>query len=287
MVFAGHTTEEMSRQNQETDLSLIIPCYNEAQRLPGTLAAALAFLAQRDYRWELLIADDGSSDATPEIASEAAGQPGVRHLRLPHRGKAAAVRAGVEAARGQVIIFTDADLSTPIEYVEEARRLLLADSDLVIGSREGKGARRVDEPFYRHFMGRLFNYLVQGLLVRGVRDTQCGFKGFRSDVARDLFGRSRLYRSEGEVRGPLVTGFDVELLFLARKFGYRLYQLPVTWHHVEGSKVRPGLDSLLMLRDILRVRINDLRGRYDMGSQRKYARDSRAGSPAEDAEINI
>jgi len=269
LVFAGHTTEEMTRPDQATEVSLLIPCYNEAQRLPGTLETALAYLAQRDYRWELLIADDGSSDGTAEIAAEVATHPSVRHLRLPHRGKAAAVRAGVEAARGQVIIFTDADLSTPIEYVEQARRLLLADSDLVIGTREGKGARRVNEPFYRHFMGRLFNYLVQGLLVRGVRDTQCGFKGFRSEVAQDLFRRARLYRGEGEVNGPLVTGFDVELLFLARKLGYRLDQLPVTWHHVEGSKVRPGLDSLLMMRDILRVRINDLRGRYDTQVQRE------------------
>jgi glycosyltransferase involved in cell wall biosynthesis len=272
----------MAQQDQVIDVSLIIPCYNEATRLPETLAAALAYLAHREYRWELLIADDGSSDATPEIASKAAELSGVHHLRLPHRGKAAAVRAGVEAARGHVIVFTDADLSTPIEYVDQARRMLLADFDLVIGSREGKGARRVDEPFYRHLMGRLFNYLVQVLLVRGVRDTQCGFKGFRADVARDLFGRSRLYLSEGEVRGPLVTGFDVELLFLARKSGYRLYQLPVTWHHVEGSKVRPGLDSLLMLRDILHVRINDLRGRYDT-TQLSYTRDTRA----EDAEINV
>lgn len=287
MVFAGHTTEDMSRQGQETDVSLIIPCYNEARRLPETLTTVLAYFAQRDYRWELLIADDGSSDATPEIAGEAAAHTGVRHLRLPHRGKAAAVRAGVEAARGQIIIFTDADLSTPIEYVAQARRRLLSDSDLVIGSREGEGARRVDEPFYRHFMGRLFNYLVQGLLVRGMRDTQCGFKGFRCEVARDLFGRSRLYRNMGEVHGPLVTGFDVELLFLARKFGYRLHQLPVTWHHVEGSKVRPGLDSLLMLRDILHVRINDLRGLYDAQPERDFSRDPRTGAPAEDAEIKV
>jgi len=269
--FPGQTTEDVIRHGQDTDVSLIIPCYNEAKRLPGTLAIALAYLVNRDYRWELLIADDGSDDATPEIAREAAEQPGIHHLRLPHRGKAAAVRAGVEAARGHVIIFTDADLSTPIEYVEQARRLLVTDADVVIGTRVGKGARRVAEPFYRHFMGRLFNYLVQGLLVRGVRDTQCGFKGFRAEVARDLFGRSHLYRGDGEVDGPLVTGFDVELLFLTRKFGYRLYQLPVTWHHVEGSKVRPGLDSLLMLRDILRVRINDLRGRYGKLPRRDLA----------------
>ncbi|HVX29237.1 MAG TPA: dolichyl-phosphate beta-glucosyltransferase [Nitrolancea sp.] len=271
-MFAGQTTEEMTRPGPEPDISLIIPCYNEATRLPGTLATALAYLAQRPYRWELLIADDGSSDATPDIAAEAARQPGVRHLRLAHRGKAAAVRAGVEAAQGRFIIFTDADLSTPIEYIDQVQPLLMNDFDLVIGTREGEGARRVDEPFYRHLMGRLFNYLVQGLLVRGVRDTQCGFKAFRAEVARDLFARSRLYRGANEVHGPLVTGFDVELLFLAHKLGYRLSQLPVTWHHVEGSKVRPGLDSLLMIRDILRVRFNDLRGRYDLAAQPHYAR---------------
>lgn len=269
MVFAGLPSEDMTRESHEADVSLIIPCYNEAARLPGTLASAIAHFSHCDYRWELIIADDGSTDATPEIAAGASAQTGVRHLRLPHRGKASAVRAGVKAATGHIIVFTDADLSTPIAYVDQVRRLLLTDYDLVIGTREGEGARRVDEPFYRHLMGRLFNYLVQGLLMRGVRDTQCGFKGFRAEVARDLFERSCLYRGDGEVRGPLVTGFDVELLYLARKFGYRLYQLPVTWHHIEGSKVRPGLDSLLMIRDIVHVRINDVRGRYEAQPRRE------------------
>ncbi|HEX3722315.1 MAG TPA: dolichyl-phosphate beta-glucosyltransferase [Nitrolancea sp.] len=260
----------MSSHDQEISLTIVIPCYNEEARLPRTLETVLEYLDQRDYCWELLIADDGSEDATPKIASGAATRENVRHLRLPHRGKAAAVRAGVEAARGSAVVFTDADLSTPIEYVDAARQLLLSKWDLVIGSREGKGARRVNEPFYRHFMGRLFNYLVQALLVRGVRDTQCGFKAFRADVARDLFSRSQLYRDDDTVvRGPLVTGFDVELLFLAQKRGYRLYELPVTWHHVDGSKVRPGLDSLLMIRDITRVRLNIARGRYAESAARE------------------
>ena len=242
----------------------MIPCFNEEERLPSTLDTVLGYLSQQDYTWELIIADDGSVDETPEIARRAATQENVLHLRLPHQGKAAAVRAGFEAARGAAIVFTDADLSTPIEYVTAVRELTLEGWDLVIGTREGKGARRVDEPTYRHFMGRLFNYLVQLMLVRGVRDTQCGFKAFRADAARDLFARTQLYRGDGkEIRGPLVTGFDVELLFLARKFGYRLYELPVTWRHAEGSKVRPGLDSLYMVRDLLRVRLNDMRGRYD------------------------
>lgn len=246
------------------EVSIVVPAFNEACRLPRTLAAATAFLGTQPYAWELIVADDGSEDATPEIAAAAAAaDPRVRHLRLAHRGKAAAVHAGIRAARGEIVIFTDADLSTPIEYVADVRRLIQAGWDVVIGTREGAGARRIGEPAYRHVMGRLYNYLVQLLAVPGIKDTQCGFKGFSGAAAREVFGSAWLYRNgAAPVRGPLVTGFDVELLFLARKRGFRVAELPVTWRHVGGSKVRPGVDSLVMLRDVLRVRWNDLRGRY-------------------------
>ncbi|HET7037063.1 MAG TPA: glycosyltransferase [Thermomicrobiaceae bacterium] len=247
---------------ERVDVSLIIPAYNEARRLPATLHEVVAFLSAQPFSWELIIADDGSEDATVSLAAQAATQPGVRHLRLPHRGKAAAVRAGVRAARGRSIIFTDADLSTPVAYVADAHRLLDDGWEMVIGTREAPSARRIGEPYYRHLMGRVFNWAVRVLAVPGLRDTQCGFKGFRAGVACDLFRRARLYRDGQPVRGPLVTGFDVELLYLARRCGYRLYELPVTWSHVAGSKVRPGLDSLLMLRDVLAVRRNALRGAY-------------------------
>ena len=258
------------------DLSLIIPAYNEAHRLPATLARAREFLRTQPYSWEIIVADDGSEDETPRIAAQAAVLGNVRHLRLPHRGKAAAVRAGVAAARGHVIVFTDADLSTPIAYAADAYQLLTSDYDVVIGSREVSGARRFDEPSYRHLMGRVFNYAVQLLAIRGIRDTQCGFKAFRADVARDLFNRSLLYRSPAPVRGPRVTGFDVELLFLARRRGYRLRELPVAWHHVEGSKVRPGADSLRMFGDLLQVRLNQLRGRYDQAADLPRRADARS-----------
>lgn len=246
------------------DLSVVIPAYNEADRLPEALATAIGYLEGREYSWEVIVADDGSDDCTPDIAAAAAArEPRLRHLRLPHRGKAAAVKAGVMTARGEAIVFTDADLSTPIEYVDRARSLLGTGWDIVIGTREGKGARRIGEPAYRHIMGRLYNYAVQALVVPGIKDTQCGFKAFRAPVARDIFGSAWLYRNGARPpHGPLVTGFDVEILFLARKRGYRLYQLPVTWRHVQGSKVRPGIDSVLMLRDAILVRLNDLRGRY-------------------------
>jgi dolichyl-phosphate beta-glucosyltransferase len=246
------------------ELSVIIPAYNEEVRLPSTIEEASRFLDSMQVDWELLIADDGSTDRTGEIASSASRERDrVRHLELRHGGKAQAVRAGVRAARGQVVIFTDADLATPIQYVSEAFRLLDGDYDVVIGSREGTGAERQGEPVHRHWMGRLYNYVVQAVLLPGIKDTQCGFKGFRRDVAKDLFTSSVLYPEGGrEVKGPLVTGFDVELLFLARKRGYSMCELPVIWKHVSGSKVRPGIDGLLMLKDVLQVRWNDIRGRY-------------------------
>ena len=247
------------------DLSLVIPAYNEEARLPATLEAVVTYLSTQPYSWEVIVADDGSEDATPSIAAEwSRREARVRHLRLPHRGKAVAVREGILASHGRIVIFTDADLSTPIEYLEPACALLQDGWDIVIGSREGAEARRIGEPVHRHLMGRVFNRIVQLLAVPGVQDTQCGFKGFRADVARDLFGRSRLYHNGARpVRGPLVTGFDVEILYLARRRGYRLAVLPVVWRHVEGSKVRPGIDAIIMLRDVVMVWLNGLRGRYD------------------------
>ncbi|MCX7624475.1 MAG: glycosyltransferase family 2 protein [Thermomicrobium sp.] len=247
------------------DVSLIVPAFNEEQRLPGTLAAAYAYLRERPWNWELLVADDGSEDRTPEIVRAWSERDRrIRLLRLPHRGKAAAVRSGVLAAAGTAILFTDADLSTPIEYLEPALQLLREGWDLVIGSREGALARRIGEPWHRHAMGRVYNRVVQWLLLPGIDDTQCGFKGFRREVALDLFHRMLLYRDgQRPLRGPRVTGFDVELLYIARRRGYRIAILPVTWRHVEGSKVRPFVDALLMLRDVVSVRINAWRGAYD------------------------
>lgn len=246
------------------NLSIIIPAYNEEARLPATIAEACSYLETLDLDWELLIADDGSTDGTGELARQAQEAcERVRHIELRHGGKAQAVRAGIRAARGDVVIFTDADLATPIHYVGEAYRLLNGEWDVVIGSREGIGAERQGEPIHRHWMGRLYNYVVQAVLLPGIKDTQCGFKGFRRTVAKDIFTSSVLYPEGGqEVTGPLVTGFDVELLFIARKRGYSICELPIIWKHVSGSKVRPGIDGLLMMRDVLTVRWNDVRGRY-------------------------
>jgi dolichyl-phosphate beta-glucosyltransferase len=207
--------------------------------------------------------DDGSSDATLHIAREfASAHPRFRVLALPHRGKASAVRAGVLAARGRIVLFSDADLSTPLPQTAELVAAIRSGADVAIGSREGVGARRIGEPAYRHVMGRVFNAVVRALAVPGINDTQCGFKAFRRPVAQDLFQRARLYTGDQLVSGPRVTGFDVEILYLARKRGYRIIEVPVQWRHVAGSKVRPLRDAARMFIDVTHVRFNALAGRY-------------------------
>jgi glycosyltransferase involved in cell wall biosynthesis len=242
----------------------VIPAYDEAARLPLTLPRVAAWLdAPPLAPVELILVDDGSRDATLEVMRAfAATRADVTVLPLPHRGKASAVRGGILAASGERIVFSDADLSVPLEEVS----LLLAElerAEVAIGSRELPGSRREKEPFYRHVMGRGFNGLVQFLLVPGVRDTQCGFKGFRKEAAREIFSRLRRYGEDAaEVSGPMVTAFDVEVLFLARKLGYRIAEVPVTWRHEKGSKVRPVVDAFRMARDVVAVRWNELMGRY-------------------------
>jgi glycosyltransferase involved in cell wall biosynthesis len=244
-------------------LSIVVPAYNEAARLPRSLDEIERYIDERQVRTELIVADDGSTDATAVIARERWRDVRWRRvLALPHRGKAATVRAGILAANGEYVLFTDADLSTPIGYADTLLARLRDGADVAIGSRQGIAATRVGEPLYRHLMGRVFNALVRLLAVPGIDDTQCGFKAFRRDAAHDLFRRALLHSGDREVRGPHVTGFDVEILFLARHCGYRVDEVPVYWEHVAGSKVRPLHDSFRMLADVVRVRWNAARGRY-------------------------
>lgn len=237
------------------ELSVVIPAYNEAGRLPGTLEQVLAHLSHHGPSFEVLAVDDGSTDHTAELVKRiAARDERVRLIREPHRGKGAAVRSGALAAVGRRVIFCDADLSSPVEELTRLPKLLgEASVQVVIASREGQGANRVGEPFYRHLMGRVFNFVVRTLAVPGVRDSQCGLKCFTHQAARDIFTRQTV---EG-------FGFDVEILFLARKRGYRIREVPVTWRHVPASRVDPLRDTLRMLSDVLRVRLNDWRGVYE------------------------
>jgi len=248
----------------ETDtleLSVVIPAYNEARRLPGTLRNIMDYLATQPFRSEVLVVDDGSSDTTAEIA---AAWPGVELLRRDHRGKGFAVREGALAARGRYILLSDADLAVPIDEWPKLMVRLQAGDQLVIGSREGVGASREGEPWYRHVMGRVFNWLIALIALRGINDTQCGFKAMPRQTAQILFRRMRIYGDDAPiVQGAAVTAYDVELLFLAPKAGYRISEVPVRWHYGNETKVRLVNDSLRNLRDILQVRLNDLRGSYD------------------------
>lgn len=246
-------------------VSVVIPAYNEERRLPQTLARVNDYFQSQSYATEILVVDDGSSDGTAQIVQAfARAHPRVRLIQNDHRGKGYTVRTGMLAARGHIVLFSDADLSTPIEELEKLLPWFERGYAIVIGSREGLGAQRIKEPFYRHIMGRVFNFIVQMLTVRGIQDTQCGFKAFREDAARDVFARMQLYGDNTKpVRGGMVTAFDVEALFIGFKSGYRIKEVPVQWRYGTETKVNPLKDSYRNFRDVLMVRWNDMRGLYN------------------------
>ena len=230
---------------QSPYLSVVIPAYNEEARISRTVREVLAYLAAQSYPWEVIVADDGSSDGTARLVVEASGDdPRVRVISLEHRGKGWAVRNGMLAARGEFRLLCDADLSVPIEQVERLLPGSVENVDVAVGSREAAGAARYGEPGRRHLMGRVFNTLVRRLAALGVADTQCGFKCFRSVAADRLFSLSTL---DG-------FSFDVEVLFLARRSGMTIREIGVDWHYREHSKVRPFRDALSMGLDLLRIR---------------------------------
>lgn len=245
-------------------LSVVIPAYNEARRLPLTLARVLEYLNQQPWDWELLVVDDGSSDATADLAEAAlAAEPRAQVLRNPHRGKGFAVRTGMLAAAGDYVLFSDADLAVPFSEWPRMEAALHQGHDVVIASREGAGARRINEPPLRHFMGRVFNLIVRMLAIGNFQDTQCGFKVFTQAAAQDVFQAMRLYTdASAEIVGPAVTAFDVEALFLALRRGYRVAEVPVEWHYGEETRVSNVRDSWRNLVDVLTIRWNALTGKY-------------------------
>lgn len=234
-------------------LTIIIPAYNEERRLPVTLPRVAAFASTRGYPVEVLVVDNASTDNTYGIAREFAVEyPCIRLLSQPVRGKGAAVRKGMLEGRGEYLFICDADLAMPIEQVERFLPPMLSDYDVAIASREAPGAVRYHEPWYRHVMGRIFNMLVRLLAVPDIQDTQCGFKCFRREVARDLFAVQVL---DG-------WAFDVEVLYIALRRGYRIVEVPIDWYYGEGSRVSPLRDSLDMVREVLRIRANGRAGLY-------------------------
>lgn len=247
-------------------LSLVVPAYNESDNIRrGVLSQIATFLSDRPYTSQVLVVDDGSVDDTADLVQQHVDRfPNVFSLlRNQHMGKAFAVRSGVMAADGEVILFADMDLSTPLAYVDEALAWLQEGYDVVIGSRFAEGAARLDDPPLRRVLGAMFPFLVRTLLLPGIHDSQCGFKGFRRAVARDLFSRMRVFAQPAEpVDQPRLGAFDVELLVLARRCGYSIKEMPVVWKHVPSRRVRPVAESLSMLREVLAIKANDLRGLY-------------------------
>ena len=235
-------------------LSIIIPAHNEENRLPRTLEQVFAFLAQQDYEAEVFVIENGSTDHTLELAQGYALQN--KTLRVIHedaRGKGLAVRRGMLEARGQYRMMCDADLSMPVEEVNKFLSPGQTDFDIAIASREISGSVRYDEPRYRHLGGRLINWIIRLSILPGLQDTQCGFKCFRAEIAQDLF------------RLQLQTGwsFDIELLYIARRRGYRIIEIPIDWYYRSESKVNALRDSFRMIGDIFRIRANARRGLYD------------------------
>ncbi len=236
------------------DASLVIPAFQEARRLPATIPGILDYIHANGRRWEIRIVDDGSDDDTLEVAREYAAQHDcVVAQGEPHRGKGGAVRAGMLAARAPLRVMCDADMSMPVSMVDRILDGLTAGADVAIASREAPGARRIDEPEMRHLMGRVFNGFVQVLILPGIKDTQCGFKGFTAGAAEALFRRAMV---EG-------FAFDVEVLYLARRADLRIVEVPIDWTYDDDSRVSAFRDTRRMLGEITRIRLHALLGYYD------------------------
>jgi glycosyltransferase involved in cell wall biosynthesis len=247
-------------QDTRPDISVVVPAFNEENRLEGTLRAILGYLNQRRGAFEILVIDDGSTDRTAQVAESVsrwreAGDR-IRLLREPvNRGKGFGVRSGMLAAHGRFALMTDADLSTPIEELDRLQDVLdKFQADLVFGSRDIRGSRiEIRQPRSREILGKSFNRFIRLLTGIPYRDTQCGFKLFRMSTCRGIFERQRLNG----------FAFDVELLFIARKWNLKLHEVPVTWSHCEGSKVSFAQHAPSILIDLARLQLNNASGAYN------------------------
>lgn len=228
-------------------LSVVVPAYNEEQRLPRTLARLHEYYEAQAYAYDVIVVSDGSKDRTCEVVAEF----GETHAKFrlieysPNHGKGYAVRTGMLAAQGDLILFCDADLATPQEETEKLLPHMAQGADIAIGSRPlRESSLEKHQPLYREMFGRMSNKLIQLLAVRGIQDTQCGFKMFTKKAAHDIFGRCKLDE----------FGFDFECLMVARDLGYRIDEVPIRWLDQEGSKVVLMRDGPRALRDLIKIR---------------------------------
>lgn len=262
------TEVDMSAASEAlVEVSVVIPAYNEESRLPKTLLSVLEYLKENYESFEIIVVDDGSSDKTTQVVrqfQELASE--VKLLALPqNRGKGFAVKSGVLNSQGKRILYNDADGASPIYELERLEKALNSGADIAIGSRARFSVdTEVETVWYRKFMGRVFNGIVNFIILPGIADTQCGFKFFYRGSALTLFQKQT---SEG-------FSFDVELLFLARKAGCTIVEVPINWTNVPGSKVNLGRDSLLMLKDIFIFRFRDLMGKYGSTAQMRHDKET-------------
>ncbi|NNC79812.1 MAG: glycosyltransferase, partial [Acidimicrobiales bacterium] len=261
MTYEHFNAWRLEAASARPELSVVIPAYNEARRIVPTIAAIAAHLTGRGVDFEIIVSDDGSTDGTARTARSL----GLRNLRVlapgVNRGKGAATRAGVEAASGRRVLFTDADLSTPIEHVDEMLALVDAGTPVVIGSRATAGATVNDKSRLRHLLSSVLALLTRMVLGLRISDTQCGFKLFDRDAAMSLFSQQR-------IRG---FSFDLELLYLAQRDGLDVAEVPVDWYDAPGSKVQPVRTTLGFLRDLVRIRFVHRRTNGSTGAARRVA----------------
>lgn len=236
-------------------LSVIIPAYNEGSRITQALVEVTAYLNAQKYQWEVIVVNDGSSDCTLGASRRfAQNEPRLVVVDLPHRGKGSALKEGFSVAKGRFMFMCDADLSMPLTFLPRFLPPAAPKADIVVGSREIEGAQRYYEPKLRHLMGRIFNWLVRLFAVKGIKDTQCGFKCFSAEAAQKLIPLQRLNG----------FGFDAETLFLADKLDLLAVEIPIDWYYRSDSKVRPIRDSLRTAMDLLNIRWGFLTGRYNI-----------------------
>ena len=242
-----------------TTYSIVIPAYNEGARIRATLERVLAHMQRHGWDAEVLVVNDGSTDDTVQIVQSFAAQnPALRLLENPgNRGKGYSVRNGVLHASGEVVLFTDADLSSPIEEADKLFAALASGADVAIGSRWLRAELQTQrQPLHRQLFGRIFNLALRIILGLRYRDTQCGFKAFTRRAAQSIFPLQHIER----------WGFDPEILYLARMFGYRVEEIPVQWAHREGTRISPLRDGIRMFFEMLRIRWYSITGRYEPGS---------------------
>lgn len=244
-------------------LTVILPSYNEMRNIrAGVLGKVYEYLKVQDYTWELILSDDGSTDGTTEALLDfAKGKKGVSVLQNKHGGKGPTVLNALSEANGDYSLFTDFDQATPLSEVEKLLDQVKRGFEIVIGSREIEGAQRQKEPIHRHIMGKGFNFFVQLLTIRGIKDTQCGFKLFSKKSLKLLLPKVVVYGGRAQ-EGAYTGAFDVELLFIARKYKISIAEVPVNWKYVKTQRVDPIKDSVRMLFDLFRIRLADIQGKY-------------------------